>query len=175
MLLLCARLKPSPPLGVCQTFVHWDWWGSPVSNGTSRMCSAGFLSLERLVPAPLRIYLYAWPGIFPEQWLNTRWRRPRRPPPLRSRHGQCRAAPERWDLRRDTQRETKREDDGIGWRGEGVRAEEQRWAGNTKQSKEEAEDYSQLVPDLMIVLSCCHSPLAIHIMPPELNCLALGE
>lgn len=72
-----------------------------MSNGTSRTCSTCSMSLERLRSGPLWFYLYAWPGIFPEQWLNTRWQRPPQPPLLRSRHGQCRAAPERWDLRRD--------------------------------------------------------------------------
>lgn len=51
-------------------------------------------------------YLYAWPGIFPERWLDTRWQRPLQPPLLRSRHGQCRAAQEHWDLRRDAERES---------------------------------------------------------------------
>lgn len=75
------------------------------SNGTGTTCSTSSISLERLRSGPLWFYLYAWPGIFPEQWLNTGWQRPLRPPLLRSRHGRCRAAPQRWDLRRDGERD----------------------------------------------------------------------
>lgn len=38
-----------------------------------------------------------------------------------------------------------------------MREEQQPKADNKKQSKEEGLDYSQLVPDLMIVLSCCQT------------------
>lgn len=57
-----------------------------------------------------------------------------------------------------TERKTKRADEGAGWWGEGVRAEEQHKTDHTKQSKEE-KDYFQLVPALM---SCCHSSLLSH-------------
>lgn len=78
---------------------HWE---RLMSDGTSRTCFSRYTSLERLTSSPLCFsYLYAWPDIFPGQWLNTRWQRPLQPPLLRSRHGQCRAAPERWDLKKD--------------------------------------------------------------------------
>lgn len=97
-----------PPLQVCCTACNLGIGGKTLrSNGKSRPCSTCSVSLERLSSGPLWFYLYAWPGIFPERWLNTRWQRPLQPPLLRSRHGQCRAAPQRWDLRRGRDKQRK--------------------------------------------------------------------
>lgn len=157
---VCWGLKPPfstiSPLQVCRTLGNWG--RTLRSNGTSRTCSTSSISLERLRSGPLWFYLYAWPGIFPEQWLNTRWRRPLQPPLRRSRHGQCHAAPQRWDLKKDKERnkESRWRRWLVRW---GARAEEEQKTDNIKQSKEEKDDYFQLVPALM---SCCQSPLLSH-------------
>lgn len=85
--------------------------------------------------------------------------------------------PQRVGIWGETERETKRADEGAGWWGEGARAEEQQKTDNTKQSKEEKEDYFQLVPALM---SCCHSPLLSHHavrarLPSSLRIIKRGE
>lgn len=130
---------------------------SYLSRGTSRTCFTRSMSPERLRSAPLWFYLYAWPGIFPEQWLNTRWQKPLQPPLLRSRHGQCCAAPEHWDLRKERVRDTKRKAEDTSCCCCEGRATAKYKKYNTKQSKDDWEDYSQLVLALMIVLSCRHS------------------
>lgn len=54
-------------------------------------------------------------------------------------------------------RDTERTDEDTSWWCEGRAAKYKQY--NTKQSGEDREDYFQLLPALMIVLSCCHSSL----------------
>lgn len=126
-----------------------------MSNGTSRTCSTRSISLERLRSGPLWFYLYAWPGIFPERWLNTRWQKPLQPPLLRSRHGQCRAAPQHWDLRTDRERNKESR-----WR---RRFGEVREWGQRNSKRQTTQNRARRKKKLFpAVMSCCHSSLLSH-------------
>lgn len=167
MLPICAGLKAFilSAAGISDTCHLGGWERTQTSHGSSRTWSSRSVNRDRLTSSPLWIYLYAWPGIFPEQWLNTRWQRPLQPPLLRSGHGQCRAAPERSDLRRD--RETNKE---SRWRHRVMRwGNEGRGAAKDRKYITVQGEKRRLFLALMIVLCRCHPSLLSHhaVEPPS--------
>lgn len=150
---MCAGLQPSffSSLHVCCTACNMGIGGRTLrSNGKSTTCSTSSVRLERLWSGPLWFYLYAWPGIFPERWLNTRWQRPLQPPLLRSRHGQCHAAPQRWDLRKDRERNKESR-----WRHHLVR-----WASEARGTEDRQYKTGQAGKRLFLGCSCSNELLS---------------